>query len=145
DREFFTAPRSSGFLTATDTGEDELLPQPVGVLLGELSGDLVETTHSADRDEECFVGGQSNRHEIRDLFPEMIFHLVDVRGRDDTVIGDVAAPAGDPILEVRVECHHDHPGAAAGGNRADCNTWCRASATTVHCAARSARTSRPAS
>src|SRR5690606_28923502 len=53
DREFFTAPRSSGFLTATDTGEDELLPQPVGVLLGELSGDLVETTHSADRDEEC--------------------------------------------------------------------------------------------
>jgi hypothetical protein len=48
------------------------------MLPGELTGQLVEATHSLDRDQERLIRAQTGRDELVDGTAEMVFELVGV-------------------------------------------------------------------
>ena len=78
--------------------QDELLPQPVRVLAGELAGDGVEAPHALHGDEERLVPAGTGALEFGDLVPQVILELVDV-GRGD---GPVALEVGAPLPDLRL-------------------------------------------
>jgi hypothetical protein len=136
--------------------EHELLPEPVGVLAGELARDLVEVAHALDRDEERLLVVEPARGQVVDLAPQVVLHLVDVGRRDRPAPLDVAAPLVELPLQDgvlgraagrvvgSVLGHQAHPSTTAGLGWTSCQTCLSASDTTVHCCRRSARVSRPA-
>ena len=123
--------------------EHELLPQPLGVLAGELVRDGVEVAHALDRDEEGLVVVEPGGPQVRDLFAQVVLELVHVGRGDRLAALDPAAPPPDLGLLLRVQLHHAHRSVVAGGCCAACHTCRSASATTVHCSCRSASAARP--
>lgn len=128
-------------------GQDQLLPQPVGVLAGELSRHLVEVPHPLDAYEERLVLVQAVLLEFGDLVSKVVFELVHVSGADDLVRLDEAAPPPDLGLEPGcVDVSRGGHGIAACVGLSTIGCWSRASAsaTTSHWWRRSDRASRPA-
>ena len=135
--------RGAGEPGAVVGHERELLPQPVRVLTGVLAGDGVQVAQALDRDEERLVVVEPGRAQVGDLAPQVVLELVDVGRRDDLTSVHVAAPPVDLGLELVVVRHHAHTSTTAAGRGADSQTCRSASATTSHCACRSASAARP--
>ena len=138
------APRRRAGVVGAVRYQDELLPQPVGVLAGKFARDGVEVAQALDGDEEGLLVVEAGRLPVGDLLAQVVLQLVDVGGGDRLAPLNVSAPPVDLGLQLSVWRHHAHPSTAAGGRCVVCHTCRSASATTVHCSCRSARASRPA-
>ena len=89
-------------------GHDQLLPQSLRVLAGELARQHVEVAQALDSDKEGLVVRQSGLGEGRDLVAKVIFQLLDVDGVDRLAAAQVGPPFGDALLQpipLRV-CRH---------------------------------------
>ena len=95
--------------------QDELLPQPLGVLAGKFARDGVEVAQALDGDEESLLVIEAGRLPVGDLLAQMVLQLVDVGGGDRPVPLDITAPPVDLGLEFSVWRHHAHPSVAAAG------------------------------
>ncbi len=115
DREL-APPRRAGVVGVL-RNEDELLPQPVGVLAGELAGDGVEVAEALDRDEEGLLVIEAGRVPVGDLLAQVVLELVDVGRGDRLATLHVSAPPVDLGLQLSVVRHHAHPSTAAAGPR----------------------------
>ena len=86
---------------------DELLPQSLGVLVGELTRDRVEIPHALDRYQERFVVGQPGLDERRQLIAQVRFQCLDVGAVDGLAAVQERPPLRDlplkrlPALEGR--------------------------------------------
>ena len=74
--------------------DDQLLPQPVAVLAGELGGERVDRADPAHRDQEGLVGAEPRALEIGHGIAQVRFELGGIR----LVDGLVAPNRGAPLL-----------------------------------------------
>ena len=79
--------------------EDELLPEALRVLSGELPRQGVDGPHPLDGHQEGFVVGEPVGAERRDLLAKVIFQLRRVLARDGLALAEVGAPCLDLRLE----------------------------------------------
>ena len=79
--------------------DDQLLPQPLGVLARELARHRVEAAHPLDRHKERFVVGQPGLNERRHLIAQVRFQFLDVGAVD----GLAAAQERPPLRDLRLE------------------------------------------
>ena len=85
---------------------DELLPQPLGVLAGELARDRVELAQPLDRHQEGFVGGQTRVLERGHLVPQVAFQLLHVGRVDRLPPAQVLPPPGNLCFDRVVSYSH---------------------------------------
>jgi hypothetical protein len=81
---------------------DELLPQPVRVLAGELARKRIKAAHALDRHEERLVSGQPRLGETGDLVAQVPFQLLDIGPVDRPAAAQISTPLGDLLLERQV-------------------------------------------
>ena len=107
--------------------DDQLLPQPLGVLACELAGERVETPHALDRHQESFVRRQASTGEHQHLVAQVPLQFLHVGAVDSPTPTQVAPPLRDLLLERWV----------IGGGRHAVRTLSqmplRVSSTTCHC------------
>ncbi len=93
-------------------GDDQLLPQPLGVLAREFSGERVEAAHALDRDEEGFVRRKTGVREGGQLVAEVAFELGHVGTVDGLPATQVHPPLRDLLFEGRAVQRRRHAGHA---------------------------------
>ncbi len=97
DEGFDTADRlGRGGVVGTD---DELLPQPLGVLARKLARESVEAPHALDGDQERLILCQARLSEGAHMVAQMRFELLDVRRVDGAAPAQVGTPLADLLLE----------------------------------------------
>ena len=121
---------------------EELLPQPVAVLAGELPGNGVHVAQPLHRDQERLVLLEPGCAQLGHLVPEVVLQLVDVVAVERRGPGDVRPPLGDLRFHVlhahaspRVVRRAPDPGHASFSARV----------TASHCRRCSASAARPSS
>ncbi len=99
-------------LVARGGRDDELLPQPLGVLACKFARQRIEAAHALDRDEESLVARQTCLGERRHLLAEVVLELRDVGPMYGPPATQVLAPVRDLFLERRGVGEHRHAGHA---------------------------------
>ena len=80
-------------------GDDQLLPQPLGVRACELARQRIQAAHALDRDQEGFVPCQAGLGERHQLVAQMPLELLHVGTMKGGPAAHVRAPLGDLLLE----------------------------------------------
>ena len=117
-------------------GDDQLLPQPLGVLARELARQRIEAAHALDGDQEGFVSCQAGLRERRQLVAQMSLELLDVRTVKGLPAAHVRPPLRDLLLERLV-------GEGRHAGHAFIQMPRRVSSTTCHCCRWAASCARP--
>ena len=79
--------------------DDQLLPQPVGMLACELARQRIEAAHALDRDQEGLFSGQAGLGQRRQLVAQMRLELLDVGTVKGLAAAQVLPPLRDLLLE----------------------------------------------
>ena len=123
-------------------GAEQLLPQPVAVLAGELPRDGVHVTQPFHGDQERLVLREPGRVQLGDLVAKMVLQLVHVVAVDRRGAGDVRPPLGD----LRFHVLHAHASPRVVRRAPDPgHASFRARVTASHCRRCSASAARPSS
>ena len=121
---------------------EQLLPQPVAVLAGELPGDGVHVAQPFHRDQERLVLLEPGCAQLGHLVPEVVLELVDVVAVERRGPGDVHPPLGD----LRFHVLHAHASPRVVRRAPDPgHASFRARVTASHCRRCSASAARPSS
>ena len=79
--------------------DDQLLPQPLGMLACELARQRVEAAHALDRDQEGLFSGQASLGQRRQLVAQMSLELLDVGTVKGLPAAQILPPLRDLLLE----------------------------------------------
>ncbi len=96
---------------------DELLPEALGVLAGELARDRIQIAQTLDRDEERFVFVKAGFAQRLDLAAEMVLELLDVDGADGLPPPEILPPFPDALF---LQSFFRHPFSSVVGNQPGC-------------------------
>ena len=93
--------RCSPWLLGLGGDDDQLLPEAVRVLTGELPREGVEAAHALHRHQERLVAGEPRINQDRYLLAQMVFQFRDINRVDRLPAAKVASPLVDLLLKRR--------------------------------------------